>query len=174
MKGFMAGISVLLGVLLALYPLTIVDGGAYLLVPGVVAALLLMAAATTGIWGAAVAAGLLLIGEYALALLIQDGGIDALSAPMAAALLLELELIDLTRLLGRDSKIDRSVLINRIRFVTAISFAGLLAAGAALIAGAALVSSHPLILFIGAAAALATMWVAATLTRALVIGRPGA
>jgi hypothetical protein len=170
MRWTVVAVCALIAAGLALYPLTLVEAEPYLIGPAVLGPLLLTAAAAAGIWALASAGALVVIGEYALALVTQHAGIDAASVVMGVALVVELELVDLARLAARRTTIAQSVIIARARFALGSGLVGGIAGTAVLIAGAAATGGNPALFLAGAAAAVSAVWMAVTLARRAVLG----
>ena len=77
MRWLLVGICALLAAALGLYPLILVEASPHLLIAAAAATVLFVVAAATGLWRCAGAGALLIVGEYALALIARDSGIDA-------------------------------------------------------------------------------------------------
>jgi hypothetical protein len=170
MRWLPTGICTLLAAALGLYPLTLVDASAHLLIAAAAATVLFGLAAALGLWRCAGAGALLIVGEYAVALITRGYGIDAAAIGMGVALLIELEVVDVASLAARKATVDRAVLFERVRFAVAAGFAGVAGGSAALVAGAIARGGHPIIFISGACAAVGAVWVAVMLARKAVLG----
>jgi hypothetical protein len=170
MRRLLIGICTLLAAGLGLYPLTLVDASAHLLIAAAAATVLFGLAATLGLWRCAGAGALLIVGEYAVALVTRDSGIDAAAIGVGVALLIELEVVDVAALAARKATVEREVLFERVRFAVAAGLAGVAGGSAALVAGALATGGHPLIFISGACAAVGAVWVAVMLARKAVLG----
>jgi hypothetical protein len=171
MRWVLVATCALLAVAVALYPLTLVEAEPYLVVPAIVGPPLLAAAAWSGVWPLASVGTILLIAEYALALIKLDAGIDAASVAMGVALLIELELVDLARLAARRATIRTAVILTRARFALGAGLAGGVAGGAALVAGALATGGNPVVFLVGAGAAAGAVWTAVVLAHRAVLDR---
>ena len=170
MRWFVVTTAFLLAVALALYPLTLVDAPAHVLIPGGGAVVLFAAAAAMGLWRCAGAGALLIVAEYSLALIARDSGIDAAAIAVGVALFIELELVDIAVQASRQTFVTRAVLVNRLRFGLVGGLAGIGGGAAALVTGVLAVGGHPLSFLAGAAAAVAAVGIGVTLARRAVLG----
>jgi hypothetical protein len=170
MRWMPAVLSTLLATALALYPLTLVEAEAQLLVPAAAAPLLFTAAVVFGIWRCAAGGAFLLLAEYALALIVRDSGADPSAVIYGVTLLFELELVDLAVLAARKATVPKEIFISRGRFAAGSGLAGALAGAAAFVAGTAATGGHPVVLLVGAAAGAGAVWLAVALARRTILG----
>jgi hypothetical protein len=169
-RWLLVGICALLAAALGLYPLILVEASPHLLIAAAAATVLFVVAAATGLWRCAGAGALLVVGEYALALITQDSGIDAGAVGVGVVLLFELELIDIASLAARGARVERKVLLERGRFAVAAGLAGVAGGSAALAAGVLAAGGHPLSFLAGAGAAVGAVWVVVMLARRAILG----
>lgn len=169
MRWVLLALCALVGAALSLYPLTLVETQAQVVVPAAAAAALFGVAAVFGLWRFAGAAAMLVIAEYTIALIIGDGEVDVAAVGLGVGLFVQLELVDLARQTARKATVHRDVVRARGRFTASVGLAGLAAGGGALIAGALATGGHAISLVVGAAAALATVWLTVSLARRAVL-----